>query len=375
MSGSFIVEKENKRSYDFFLLLIIILLLGIGLTFLFSASYPNALRLNRAPEYFFLRQIFIVALGILGALAIMNIPVEIIKKYVFVLVIISFLLSFFVLLTGQDIQGAKRWIIIAGRSFQPSEIVKLALILYLADVLSKKEDKLNNLYSLSHPVVVVLLFSVLTFAQNDFSTAIFLIFISAALFFIAGIKYRYFLTGIITITPFLLILLFNREHRLRRITAFLNPGSDPEGAGFQILKAKEALANGGFWGSGIGNGIQKLGILPEAHSDFIFAAVGEEVGFLGIFLIITLFVLFAIRGYIITLRCTDKFSYYVAFGITTSIFYQAIMNMAVVSGAVPSTGIPLPFFSHGGSSIFVTLLMCGILLNLSRCFKTDRVSA
>jgi len=372
MSGSFIVEKENKRSCDFFLVLIIILLLGIGLAFLFSSSYPNALRLNKSPEYFFLRQIFIVILGILGALVIINIPIEMIKKYVFILVILSFLLSLFVLLIGKDIQGARRWIIVGSRSFQPSEIVKLALILYLADILSKKEDRLNNLYTLSHPVMVVILFSFLTFVQNDFSTAIFLIFISAALFFVAGVKYRYFLSGIIAATPFLLIILFSREHRVKRIIAFLNPESDPAGVGYQIIKAKDALSSGGFWGKGIGSGTKKLGTLPEAHSDFIFASVGEEVGFIGIFLIITLFVLFAIRGYLITLRCADRFSFYVAFGITTSIFYQSIMNMAVVSGAVPSTGIPLPFFSHGGSSIFVTLLMCGILLNLSRYFKTEK---
>jgi len=211
--------------------------------------------------------------------------------------------------------------------------------------------------------------------QNDFSTAIFLIFISAAIFFIAGVKYRYFLSAIIAAIPFLAMTLLSREHRVRRIFAYLNPESDPEGVGYQILKAKEALSIGGFWGSGIGSGVKKMGTLPEAHSDFIFAAIGEEVGFIGIFLIITLFVLFAIRGYIITIRCADRFSFYAAFGITTSIFYQSIMNMAVVSGAVPTTGIPLPFFSHGGSSIFITLLMCGILLNLSRYLKAERVSA
>ena len=375
MSGSFIVEKENRRSCDFFLVLIILLLLGIGLTFLFSSSYFKAISQHKSPEYYFLRQIYVVILGILGALVIMNIPMEMIKKYVFVLVIISFLLSIFVLFTGKEIQGAKRWISAGSRTFQPSEIVKLALILYLADILSKKEDKLNNLYTLSHPIMVVLLFSFLTFIQNDFSTAIFLVFISAALFFIAGVKYRYFLYGLIAVTPFMLILLFSREHRVKRIIAFINPESDPAGVGYQIIKAKDALSSGGFWGKGIGNGVKKLGTLPEAHSDFIFASIGEEAGFIGIFLIITLFVLFAVRGYLITLHCTDRFSFYAAFGITTSIFYQAIMNMAVVSGAVPSTGITLPFFSHGGSSIFITLLMCGILLNLSKYLKTERIES
>ncbi len=375
MSGNFVVEKENRHFCDFFLISIIILLLGIGLTFLFSSSYPNALRLNKAPEYFLLRQISMVIFGIFGALLIMNIPVEIIKKFVFILLLTSFLLSVFVLLVGKDIQGARRWIIVGNRTFQPSEIVKLALILYLADILSKKEDKINNLYTLSHPIIVVFLFAFLTFAQNDFSTAIFLIFISAAIFFIAGVKYRYFIAGIIAVTPFIVILLFSKEHRVKRLIAFIDPERDPAGVGYQIIKAKDALSSGGFWGKGIGSGIKKFGTLPEAHSDFIFASIGEEAGFIGIFIIIALFVLFAVRGYFITFRCEDRFSFYAAFGITTSIFYQAIMNMAVVSGAVPSTGIPLPFFSHGGSSIFVTLLMCGILLNLSRYFKAERIDS
>ena len=373
MSGNFIVEKENKKSCDFFLVSIIILLLGIGLSFLFSSSYPNALRLNRPPEYFLIRQVTMAIFGILGAMIIINTPIELIKKFVLALLIASFLLSVFVLLAGKDIQGARRWIIIANRSFQPSEVVKLALILYLADALSKKEDKLNNLYTLSHPVVVVIIFTLLIFAQNDFSTAIFLIFTSFTIFFIAGIKYRYFLAGIIAVTPFLLLLLLSKEHRIKRIIAFLDPESDPAGVGYQIIKAVDALSSGGFWGRGIGSGVKKFGTLPEAHSDFIFAAIGEEAGFIGIFLIITLFVLFAIRGYLIAFRCTDRFSFYTAFGITTSIFYQALMNMAVVSGAIPSTGITLPFFSHGGSSIFVTLIMCGILLNLSRYLKTERI--
>ncbi|MCL2295222.1 MAG: putative lipid II flippase FtsW [Spirochaetes bacterium] len=375
MAGNFIIEKDNRQSCDFFLILIIILLLGIGLSFLFSASYANAIRLNRPPEFFLLRQLPLVVLGILGALLIMNLPVETIKRFVFILLLVSLVLSVFVLITGQNIQGARRWIPLGmlNRTFQPSEIAKLALILYLADFLSKKEEKLNNLYTLSHPVVIILLFVLLTFAQNDFSTAIFLIFVSATIFFIAGIKYRYFLSAIIAVIPFLILLLFNREHRVRRLVAFINPESDPLGVGYQILQAREALISGGFWGMGIGSGVRKLGALPEAHSDFIFAVVGEEVGFIGIFLIIILFTLFAVRGYLIAFRCTDKFSFYAAFGITTSIFYQSIMNMAVVAGAIPSTGVPLPFFSHGGSSIFITLLMCGMLLNFSKHLKTEKV--
>jgi cell division protein FtsW len=156
--------------------------------------------------------------------------------------------------------------------------------------------------------------------------------------------------------------------------AFFDPEKDPSGVGYQIIKARDALVNGGFWGRGIGSGLKKFGTLPEAHSDFIFAVIGEEAGFIGVFIIIALFTLFAIRGYMIAFRSSDRFCFYAGFGITTSIFYQAIMNMAVVSGSIPATGVTLPFFSHGGSSIFVTLLMCGFLLNMSRYVKKEKAA-
>jgi cell division protein FtsW len=213
------------------------------------------------------------------------------------------------------------------------------------------------------------------FAQNDFSTAMFLIFVSGAMFFIAGVKIRYFLSSFVAVIPFILILIVSKEHRVKRLIAFIDPEKDPVGVGYQIIKAKAALISGGFWGNGLGNGVKKFGTLPEAHSDFIFAIVGEETGLIGVFIIIILFTVFAVRGYAVSRERGndgDYFSAFLGFGITTSIFYQALMNMAVVSGVVPATGIPLPFFSHGGSSMLVTLLMCGMLLNISKNYQSKR---
>lgn len=374
MAGNFIVEKESRRCCDPLLLAVMALLVGIGLTFLFSASYPNALRLSKSPEYFFFRQAVMVLLGGGLALLLAALPVEAIKKGVFAVVLVSIVLSIAVLLMGRDIQGARRWIVVGSRTFQPSELVKLAIILYLADVLSRKEEKLDDFYTLSHPIVMILLFAFLTFAQNDFSTSIFLVFVGASLLFVAGVKFRYLFSGVLAILPFLLVILFSREHRVKRLIAFFDPEKDPSGVGYQIIKAKDALVSGGFWGRGIGSGVKKFGTLPEAHSDFIFAVIGEEAGFIGIFIVIALFAVFAARGYMITFRSSDRFCFYAGFGITTSIFYQAIMNMAVVSGAIPATGVPLPFFSHGGSSILVTLVMCGILLNMSRYIKKEKAA-
>lgn len=375
MLSGFQVEKETRKKIDPVLFYIILLLLGVGLTFLFSSSYPNAIRLGKNPDYFLKRQLVMVGAGLIGALFFAGIPVEKLKKSVPYFLIISFILSVAVITAGKEIQGAKRWIIFAGHSFQPSELVKISVILYIASVFSKKHDKIGELYTVSHPAVVVAVFALIIFAQNDFSTAMFLIFVSGAMFFIAGVKIRYFFSSVIAAVPFLLILILSKEHRVKRLIAFIDPEKDPVGVGYQIIKAKAALVSGGLWGSGIGNGVKKFGTLPEAHSDFIFAVVGEETGFIGIFIIIILFAVFAFRGYAVSREREvngDHFSSFLGFGITTSILYQALMNMAVVSGVVPATGIPLPFFSHGGSSMLVTLIMCGMLLNISKNYQNEK---
>ena len=243
----------------------------------------------------------------------------------------------------------------------------MAVILYLAYIFSKKEERINDFFNaVFPPLLVVFVFIALIYFQNDFSTAFFLLLLALAMFFIARIRVVYFiLLGAVGI-PLAIILILTKEHRVRRILAFLNPDMDPIGAGFQVNAAQDALINGGIWGVGLGEGIKKLGGLPEAHSDFVFAVLGEEMGFIGVMFIIALFAAFSFRGYSIALKSEDRFGYYLAFGITTAILFQALLNIAVVSGIVPATGIPLPFFSSGGSSIVMTLLMCGLLLNLSR---------
>jgi len=253
--------------------------------------------------------------------------------------------------------------------FPASEFVKLTLILYLAGIFGKKHEKIHDFFnSVLPPLLIVAVFTALILAQNDFSTAAFVMIVSLVMFYVAGVKYGYFVFIFTAIIPLAGIFLFSKEHRVRRIISFLDPGSDPANAGYQVLSAKRALSNGGFWGTGIGLGSRKLGGLPEAHSDFIFAVIGEEAGILGVAFILILFLSLAVRGYALALKFRDKnlFAYFLTFGLTTSILYQALINMAVVSGMVPVTGITLPFFSHGGSSVIVTFIMCGLLLNLSR---------
>jgi cell division protein FtsW len=271
--------------------------------------------------------------------------------------------------------GANRWIIVGGLSFQPSELAKLTLILYLSYILAKKFGDLDDVInSLVPPLLVVGGFTALIYFQNDFSTSLFVLLISLLLFFVAGVRLRYFVFLILTLVPLASILVLSKEHRVRRLIAFLDPNSDPVGTGYQVIAAKSALSNGNFWGAGFGEGTEKLGGLPEAHSDFIFAVFAEEAGFLGVLFIIALFLAFAVRGYAVAFRYEgeDTFAFLLAFGLTSCIVFQALVNMAVVSGMLPATGLPLPFFSHGGSSMVIALLMSGLLVNLSRGASAER---
>ncbi len=372
---NFSVEKVEKTKSDFILVVLLILLVGIGLSTLFSSSYYFAQKVFNDPGYFFKRQLIFSCIGAGIIFIIAQVPMNLIKKMIPWLLLFSLLLIVFTFIPGigREVLGARRWIFPFGISFQPSELVKLSLILYLSYLFSKKEERIDDmLNSVFPPLLIVGLFVVLIYFQNDFSTAVFILSLSLIMFFIARVKLVYFLFIGTIVAPLTAILLFTKQHRVERIISFLNPMNDPVGSGYQVIASQSALSNGGLWGSGLGKGIKKLGGLPEVHSDFIFAAFGEETGFIGVLFVIALFIGFAVRGYIIALNSKDKFGYYLAFGITTSILYQMLFNLSVVVGLVPATGIPLPFFSSGGSSILVTLTMCGLLLNISRDTKSQK---
>jgi cell division protein FtsW len=364
------VERIERRPGDFLLFITLILLVGIGLSVLFSASFYNADRLTGNPYHLFRRQALFILLGGLGGFVVSRTPVRLFDRLAPGLLLVSLILMVlpFLPFFGRPILGARRWILLFGMSFQPSEVAKLAVVLYLARIFGRKEERIHTdpLNSLVPPLIVVALLVGLTYLQNDYSTAFFLLFIALAVFYAAGVRLRYFfLVGSIAV-PVAGLLLFSKAHRVQRLITFLNPLADPTGSGFQVIAARSALVSGGFWGQGLGRGVKKLGGLPEAHSDFIFAVAGEEMGFIGATAILLLFLVFAWRGYRIALRRGDSFRTCLSFGITSLVFCQALLNIAVAAGLVPATGIPLPFFSSGGSSVLVTLLMCGLLYNLSR---------
>ncbi len=376
MNSQIKIGRRERIHPDIMLVFALIILTGSGLALLFSASYNRAEVLYNRPWYFFQRQAIWVALGIVAGLFASRIKLRYIRKLVSLAVILGIigLLLTFVPGIGARYLGARRWIFIFGYSFQPSEAAKLIIILYLAHILACRRDQMNGpIGVLLPPMIIVAIYAALIYIQNDFSTAFFILFIACAMFFIAGAPWHRFIVLLTLGLPLAAILLLSQEHRVKRVISFLLPGSDPTGDSFQLLSAKGALANGNLWGRGIAQGEYKLGQLPEAQSDFVLAAIGEEIGYIGVLSILLLFILFAIRGIGVSMRTKGPFCSYLAFGITVTIVFQAIFNMAVVAGLIPTTGLPLPFFSAGGSSILVTLIMSGILLNVASHSSYDTV--
>ncbi|MAG13931.1 MAG: putative lipid II flippase FtsW [Spirochaetales bacterium] len=369
MSDRFAVERIERDSPDVVFLGLLVLLVGVGLVVMYSSSFYYAQKLTGNPQHFLKKHVWHLAIGGIMALLAAQMSLDLLRRITPFLVLFSFILIMltFVPGIGSNAQGAQRWIIILGQSFQPSELAKLSVLLYLSHIFTKKNDRIDDFFNtLLPPLLIIGSLAALIYLQNDFSTAFFILLISLAMFFIAGTRLVYFiLTGGVAI-PLSIVLLLTKEHRVQRIISFLNPQIDPVGTGYQVIAAQAALVRGGIWGSGFGRGTKKLGGLPEAHSDFVFAVLGEEAGFVGILFILTVFIAFAARGFMISVGCGNKYGHYLSFGMTTAIITQALFNIAVVSGLVPATGIPLPFFSTGGSSLLVILIMCGIMLNISR---------
>jgi len=359
---------HNQRAVHMFYFCVI-LLLGTGLVTLYSASYSFALRFFRDGNYFISRQLVFAAAGVILFLIFSRVNLEEMRKFIFPLVCVSAVLCVMTLIPGIGVEryGASRWIEAGSISYQPSEMVKFVLPLYLAHLLDKKAGNIDNFYSsVLPPVLVTGLFFSLIYVQNNFSTAVFIVFNAMIIFYLAGMRYRYFIAALAMILPISALLVFTKEHRVRRLVSFLRPQWDPLGAGFQVNASREAIVSGGFWGKGVGEGTRKIAGIPEIHSDFIFSAYVEETGFIGLVLFFVLFTAFAILGYRAAWKSKTVFGRLLAAALTTMIVSQALVNTAVVSGALPATGIPLPFFSAGGSSLATTLICAGLIANVAR---------
>jgi len=367
-------NAANKNAVHIFIICVLIMF-GTGLVTLYSSSYAFALRFFKDGNYFILRQVVFGAVGLVLFFVFSIIDLDKIRKFILPLVCISAFLCFLTRVPGIGVEryGASRWIEIGPFSYQPSEMVKVVLPLYLAHIMDKKANNIDNFASgILPPVIVTGLFFGLIYMQNNFSTAVFLVFNAMVLFFLAGMRLRYYFAAVAMILPVSALLVFTKEHRVRRLVSFIRPEWDPLGAGFQVNASRDAIISGGFLGKGIGEGTRKIASIPEIHSDFIFSAFVEETGFIGIILFFTLFAVFAVLGYRAALRAQTVFGKLLAAGMTTIIVTQALSNVAVVSGALPATGIPLPFFSAGGSSLATTLICAGMIANIAR--KGEAVS-
>lgn len=371
LQSNFFIEPidRHRTAFDMVFAVMIVSTVMIGLGVLLSASYFRAQQLYGDPLRFVARQSLWVLLGIGGLIAALLVPIDQLRTRLPWLVLLTLVLLGLTFVPGFSARylGARRWIFIRNISFQPSELAKLTIVLYLSHIFARRNGSFARPFGGLLPATILsgaIAFIVL--AQNDFSTAAFLLMIAMLMYFAGGVPVRYFVRMIIGMIPLVLIGIFSKEHRVERIISFLNPNRDPAGSGFQVLSARRALAAGGFWGVGIGQGARKLGALPEAHSDFVFAVLAEEIGLVGVILIVLLFAAIAGRGLYLASRISDPFRSLVVFGLTCSIALQAFVNIAVVVGLAPATGIPLPFFSAGGSSLFLTMISCGLLLNAAR---------
>lgn len=374
-------EPDDNRSKpdvvlsppDTTLMIVVAFLVIIGLMAIFSAGAPKAMDYGENPASFVLKQFVYLIAGLFGMRYLMNIDYHKLKDcavpFAWFVIIMLILVDFTSL--GVVVNGARRWMNIGPAQFQPSEMSKAAVILLLASAFHRDTTVFNSSKFVRFflPILIMIF---LVFKQPNLSMVILLMLISGVMYLsVAGsIKYMvsFAIAGITSAIGFLVLFGSKLLHgyQMQRIKIWLDPKIDPYGAGYNIIQSLIAFAAGGFWGVGYGNSKQKLAWLPEGHTDFIFAVIAEELGFLGCFLIIGLFLTFIHRGIIISSRSGDMFGKLLAVGITLSIGFQAFINMCVSSSFIPATGVPLPFISYGGTSLVVSLCMIGVLLNISK---------
>jgi cell division protein FtsW len=362
-------KKRSFYDYDPILLISVLLLLGIGLVAVYSASSILA-EARFGDHYFYLkRQAVYCLFGILLMIAAKNINYLVYRKLVYVFLGLSLLLLVLLLIPGLGFKvgGAQRWFRLGFISLQPSEAAKLSLAIFMAYSMSKNFDQMRTFFNGLLPHLLVgSIFVALILLQPDLGTAVIIGMWMLILLFVGGVHLGQLFLLLGLTAPIVFYLISQSAYRLNRWWAFLNPWEDPQGFGFQIIHSFLAFGSGGLFGVGLGNSKQKLFYLPEPHTDFVAAIIAEEAGFIGISILIILFALIVIRGIRIALKAPELFGTYLALAISCMLAVQVIVNMGVVMALLPTKGLTLPFVSYGGSSLVVSLLGMGILMNISR---------
>ena len=340
------------------------LLLGIGLIMVLSASSVHALVTYGNSFSIVLRQLIFAVLGVGVLVVAARMPLPLMRKLVlpFLLVSVALIGATFIPGVGLTVNGNRNWLpLFGGFQLQPSEFAKLALVLWIADLYARRQKYLVTArYVLTPMVPIAGAVGLLVVAQRDLGTALVIFSVIVGMLWIAGLPGRYMGAILAALFVGLLVAVANSPHRVERLLNFTNPEADPDSAGFQAIRGMMALARGGFWGVGLGGSRQKWGSLPEAHTDFILAVIGEEIGLLGTLVVLSLFVVLGFAGMRVATRTREPFVRYAASGITIWLLLQAVINIGMVLGLLPVIGIPLPLISYGGSSLLVTLAALGI---------------
>lgn len=357
------------------LFMIVAILIAIGVIMIYSTSAIYAYEKMGDSLYFLKRHLAYLALGLMLMLSAMVINIQTLKKAAKPIMAFSIILLVLVLIphVGREAAGARRWFKIGLLNFQPSEFAKIAIFIYLAELITRKEKVIKSFVHGYLPPIMVLGFVLgLILLEPDLGTAIAISVVSVIMLFVSGVRPFYIFTSLLASIPVLYMLLFNVPYRRKRIMIFLNPWSDKRGAGFQIIQSFVALGSGGLLGVGLGQSRQKLFYLPASHTDFIFSIIGEELGFLGASAVVVLFILFVWEGMKITLRAEGKFEKLLSMALVSLIALEAVINIGVTAGVLPTKGLPLPFISYGGTSLIFHLTAVGLLLNIARSGEAYR---
>jgi len=357
------------RNIRISIITIVTLLISIGIVMIYSSSGVYALQVLGDSSYFLNRHLIFLCFGFVLTFCVMAIDYRDLRKWVKPLVLVSIVLLMLVLVPfiGHASFGARRWFNLGIVNFQPSEFVKIVLIIYIADYLARKKNRLNHFWDGFLPPVLILgLVSGLVILQPDLGNALLMASIVLIMLYVAGAQVYHLGLLAAMAVPLLIFLIVNEPYRMRRIIAFIDPWKDSQGVGFQLTQSQIAFGSGGLFGVGPGQSVQKLFYLPAAHTDFILSIIGEELGLLGALTVVMLFIAMIWQGARIAKRTQEPFGYYLSVGLVAMLSLQAVVNIGVSIGALPTKGLPLPFISYGGSALIFNMIAIGLLLNISR---------
>ncbi len=364
-------DSIERGPVDLPFALLTILLLTIGVVMVLSASYARAYYdvssgSGGNATYYFVRQFLFALLGVAFMFFLSRFPMSFFYRISDIVMLVSIILLALVLLVGETVNGAKRWINLGFTTFQPSEVAKIAIVLYFAALICRSKGKLNKLRSLIPFGIALVIICFLLYEEPHMSGIIIILALGIVMLWLGGVPMKWFVIAFALVAGVVVVGYFGFSYVQDRVTAWLDPWADASDTGYQIVQSLYTIGSGGLLGLCLGNSRQKYLYLPEEHNDFIFSIVCEELGYIGAMLILCLFALLIIRGYWLSMHARDRYSCLVGAGLTTHLALQVILNVAVVTNTIPTTGISLPFFSYGGTALLLQLAEMGIILSLSR---------